>query len=269
MERALDPAVPRADGSPTAVAVPVAPGAWARTVSAFFRDLASVFLARWSASARAFRLALASALLAAFASALLAFLASLACLASLALLVVLASAFLALLAFSAFLVVLALAFLAFLPMGRSVGTAGSAACTVFDSLAACRSITPRAAARADSVWSSPLAVPLRWAGSLFESTLDLRALAPIVTPWANGRSSVPDRPTTAIPFPAGRGFTRRSRDSSRGRRGRSRTRLPGRRDRGGTRGPRARRAGRRRPRVTPSRARGRSRGGRRRTRRAR
>src|ERR671910_809904 len=245
MERALDPAVPRADGSPTAVAVPVAPGAWARTVSAFFR---------------------------AFASAFLAFLASLACLASLALLVVLASAFLALLAFSAFLVVLAsafLGFLAFLPMGRSVGKAGSAACTVFDSLAACRSITPRAAARADSVWSSPLAVPLRWAGSLFESTLDLRALAPIVTPWANGRSSVPDRPTTAIPFPAGRGFTRRSRDSSRGRRGRSRTRLPGRRDRGGTRGPRARRARRRRPRVTPSRARGRSRGGRRRTRRAR
>src|ERR687898_891279 len=114
MERALDPAVRRADGSPTAVAVPVAPGAWARTVSAFFRDLASAFLARWSASARAFRLALASALLAAFASALLAFLASLA-------------------------------------TGRSVGTAGSAACTVFDSLAACRSITPRAA-RADSVW---------------------------------------------------------------------------------------------------------------------
>src|ERR671910_844021 len=249
MERALDPAVPRADGSPTAVAVPVAPGAWARTVSAFFRDLASAFLAGWSASARAFRLALASALLAAFASAFLAFL------ASSAFLVVLASAF--------------LGFLAFLPMGCSVGTAGSAACTVFDSLAACRSITPRAAARADSVWSSPLAVPLRWAGSLFESTLDLRALAPIVTPWANGRSSVPDRPTTAIPFPAGRGFTRRSRDSSRGRRGRSRTRLPGRRDRGGTRGPRARRAGRRRPRVTPSRARGRSRGGRRRTRRAR
>src|ERR671910_467862 len=158
MERALDPAVPRADGSPTAVAVPVAPGAWARTVSAFFRDLASAFLARWSASARAFRLALASALLAAFASALLAFL------AFLAFLVVLASAFLALLAFSAFLVVLAsafLGFLAFLPTGRSVGTAGSAACTVFDSLAACRSITPRAAARADSVSSSPLAVPFR------------------------------------------------------------------------------------------------------------